>query len=82
MKYTDLKTAVAASKRVTGKAPITLRNYRDSLWFLEQWQKKLKLAQTKVKKYRKQCKRYEKIFGKEDHGPKKKDVRSAEQPAL
>ena len=66
MKLKDLRIAIKASKRMGGKVPAPLLNYQRAQFRFEQWQRKLKLAQTKVKKYRKQVTRYNKIYGRND----------------
>jgi len=79
MNLKDIRTAIKASKRISGKAPVPLLNYQGALFLLKQWQFKLKLAQTKVKKYQKQVKRYEKKYGRGNDGPSKNDVNNPKQ---
>ena len=62
MQLHDTKSAIKASKKISGKVPVPLQRFHNALFFLETWQRKLKLAQTKVKKYRKIVARYEKIY--------------------
>lgn len=59
----DVKSAIALCKRTGVKPPITLVRYQRVLELLTQWQRKAKLAQTKVRIYRRKAKHYEKRNG-------------------
>lgn len=55
-----IRTAIAASRKLGKKPGIVLTRYHRALFLLKHWQKQIKTAQTKVKKYRRIVKRYKK----------------------
>ena len=73
MNLKDLRIAIKAAKRVTGKAPAKLNHYAEAQMYLELWRKKLALAKTKVRKYENRVKRYQKLFGGSDGNEKRGD---------
>jgi len=60
-------TAIKAAKRLGSKPSKRLLRYRVALGRLREWERKKKLAGTKLKKYQQIVKRYRKVFG-EGHG--------------
>lgn len=51
-------------KRLGEHSPIRLRRYAGALSLLRTWNQKRKLAETKIKKYERLCKRYEKLINR------------------
>ena len=77
MNLKDIRIAIKAAKRLSGgQAPVPLLNYQRAQFFLDAWTRKAKLAQTKIKKYRKQVNRYQKLYGRDDSGREKTNVDS------
>jgi len=56
----EINTAIKATKRLGEKPPIFLLRFKAALEYEMAWLRKRKLAETKLKKYRKRVKYYEK----------------------
>jgi hypothetical protein len=55
----DLESAIRAAKRLGVRPPLTLVRHQKALHYLQGWQRKAKLAATKVKCYRRKVRYYE-----------------------
>lgn len=64
-KLQQLDAVVRVTRRIGGKVPVRIRRYHKALQSLKWWSRKGRMAQTKVKKYDRICRRYERleIFG-------------------
>lgn len=59
----QIEQAIKTVKRLGGKPPSVLIRYRRVLVLLASWQRKRKMAETKVKKYARIVRRYDKKVG-------------------
>jgi hypothetical protein len=62
MTPSEVNHAIKVAKRLTGKVPLSLKRYKVILEHLANWRRKAKLAETKIKKYSRYVKRYERRY--------------------
>jgi thiamine kinase-like enzyme len=83
MNLKDIRTAIKAAKRVSGgRVPVPLLNYQSAQFYLDQWMRKAKLAQTKIKRYRRMVKRYQKLYGRDNSGRKTENLDSENKSSI